>query len=319
MQDIKIPKTDAKEIDKAKRKLEIRFTPEIKSIFYKLANDCEILYKADQNISVKDLVKQYTPEFISSIRKMYRRTIKEFGYEIRKQSEAKYFVKFGEDNSKILDIEYKQTINIQDDQLDDKINDVNNKFLQEALFFIQNEPEKKTEYILETNDKMVVGAIATGLGMFLQFRDKLQYDLLNAENDKQRQVAQDKLDKHNANEKVFVAREIAKDIKKKAQRRAELITEDAVGTSEAWGRQKEAELINEAQITISQTTVLKVKKKWVAILDSKTRSTHAQADGQVVDVNEYFLVGGHQAKTPRDTNLPPAESINCRCVADYNV
>jgi len=39
----------------------------------------------------------------------------------------------------------------------------------------------------------------------------------------------------------------------------------------------------------------------------------AAADGQIVNMAESFLVGGYPAKYPCDPDLPPEESIQCRC------
>jgi len=43
------------------------------------------------------------------------------------------------------------------------------------------------------------------------------------------------------------------------------------------------------------------------------RPTHAEANGQVVDSQDPFIIGGWQAFYPGDPTLPPEESINCRC------
>lgn len=55
------------------------------------------------------------------------------------------------------------------------------------------------------------------------------------------------------------------------------------------------------------------KKEWIATQDSRVRDTHAAADGQIVNMAESFLVGGYPAKYPCDPDLPPEESIQCRC------
>ena len=55
------------------------------------------------------------------------------------------------------------------------------------------------------------------------------------------------------------------------------------------------------------------KKEWNAILDSRTRETHAQADGQVVGLMEYFQVGDSLLMFPGDTSANPdmSEIYNC--------
>lgn len=56
-------------------------------------------------------------------------------------------------------------------------------------------------------------------------------------------------------------------------------------------------------------------KKWIATHDSHTRSTHRQADGQIVPLLSPFIVGTSPLLYPGDKAGPPEEVINCRCTA----
>lgn len=60
------------------------------------------------------------------------------------------------------------------------------------------------------------------------------------------------------------------------------------------------------------------QKMWVAILDDHTRSDHAEADGQMVDKEEPYDVGGEQLMIPGDDSLGASEEniINCRCSSE---
>ena len=58
---------------------------------------------------------------------------------------------------------------------------------------------------------------------------------------------------------------------------------------------------------------IKVKKKWIATLDSKTRDTHAELDGQEVDEDQPFVVNGMEIMYPGDPNADPSLVYNCRC------
>lgn len=62
---------------------------------------------------------------------------------------------------------------------------------------------------------------------------------------------------------------------------------------------------------------IKMMKKWVATNDARTRSTHASASGQVVDMNEDFTVGGMPMGYAGDPKGGVANVINCRCVIIY--
>lgn len=55
------------------------------------------------------------------------------------------------------------------------------------------------------------------------------------------------------------------------------------------------------------------RKRWVAVLDEKTRPDHRAANGQERAQNEPFDVGGYAMEYPGDTNAPIEEWVNCRC------
>lgn len=55
---------------------------------------------------------------------------------------------------------------------------------------------------------------------------------------------------------------------------------------------------------------IKVKKVWLATLDDRTRESHAELDGEEVDINEKFSNG---LMFPADPEGEPSEVYNCRC------
>lgn len=59
------------------------------------------------------------------------------------------------------------------------------------------------------------------------------------------------------------------------------------------------------------------RKVWVAVLDDRTRETHAAVDAEThrspIPVGDNFNVGGFPAKYPSALSLPAGERINCRC------
>ena len=75
------------------------------------------------------------------------------------------------------------------------------------------------------------------------------------------------------------------------------------------GRQK--------QMEDAEAKGIKLKKRWLASLDNRTRDTHQRLDGQEVPVKESFHVGTkHGDETiryPGDPNADPALVYNCRC------
>lgn len=56
-----------------------------------------------------------------------------------------------------------------------------------------------------------------------------------------------------------------------------------------------------------------LKKRWVSSLDSRTRADHQDADGQVVDMQDTFNIGGYEMQYPGDPAGGPEQVINCRC------
>lgn len=61
---------------------------------------------------------------------------------------------------------------------------------------------------------------------------------------------------------------------------------------------------------------IKLRKQWMATLDERTRESHAEIDGEIVDIDKEFSNG---LMYPADPNVDaPAEIYNCRCtmVAD---
>lgn len=63
----------------------------------------------------------------------------------------------------------------------------------------------------------------------------------------------------------------------------------------------------------AKTMGIKVKKKWLATLDGHTRRNHRRLDGQTVDVDEPFKIGGYSIMYPGDRHAKPEMVYNCRC------
>lgn len=59
-----------------------------------------------------------------------------------------------------------------------------------------------------------------------------------------------------------------------------------------------------------------VQKRWIAVHDDRTRRAHLAADGQTVNQDGSFDVGGEQLEFPGDPNGSGANTINCRCFSE---
>ena len=58
---------------------------------------------------------------------------------------------------------------------------------------------------------------------------------------------------------------------------------------------------------------IEMEREWVSALDARTRPEHADADGQVVGVDEPFIVGGEKLMFPGDRSGSGWNIYNCRC------
>lgn len=60
---------------------------------------------------------------------------------------------------------------------------------------------------------------------------------------------------------------------------------------------------------------IKVRKRWIATKDNRTRHDHGMADGQTIGVDETFIVGGYKMMFPGDRahGAPGRLIYNCRC------
>lgn len=58
-----------------------------------------------------------------------------------------------------------------------------------------------------------------------------------------------------------------------------------------------------------------IKLAWDATGDSRTRDTHRAAEGQTIEKDGAFEVGGYRMRYPGDTSLgaPARETVSCRC------
>lgn len=62
-----------------------------------------------------------------------------------------------------------------------------------------------------------------------------------------------------------------------------------------------------------------MKREWISAEDERTREDHAEANGQVVGLEQPFTVGGVLLMYPGDMGGPPEQVINCRCTTGYIV
>jgi hypothetical protein len=328
MTKINIRKQSAIQLDIEKRKLEASIIVDLQRIFRNMANDAANLYNATGNLPSAQLSKNYSSEFLKAIRDAMRKSIKKFGFNLRKTVEKKHGLFFdAETKAMWIDLELKQTIRIQDDDIDDKLEDINNNFFLASTLFIANESENQNEFVEQTNNNMLNAALLAGITAFSNLVGGLQDEVANLSNSLidaspsqrtkiNRQIAsvRRQIDRSTANQQAIVAENIRVNLLSKAPARSELIAAQNVGLAESWARQTEAELVDDANLITANSETLRVVKSWSTILDDRTRSSHVRADGQQVPIDQQYNVGGESLLAPR-LGAIPANNINCRCAS----
>ncbi len=77
------------------------------------------------------------------------------------------------------------------------------------------------------------------------------------------------------------------------------------------------EASNAGSIATARVSGLEMQKEWMSAEDVRVRPAHVEANGQKVDLNATFTVGGYQADAPGDPSLPPDLRYRCRCTLGY--
>lgn len=67
----------------------------------------------------------------------------------------------------------------------------------------------------------------------------------------------------------------------------------------------------------AEATGIDLEKEWIAAIDGRERTEHADADGQSVQMRQMFQVGGEDLMYPGDANGSADNVINCRCASGY--
>jgi uncharacterized protein with gpF-like domain len=287
----------AKEINELKLPLEAKLSNKIYRVFKNQANDVARLFLANK-LNATELADNYRPEILKEVRDGLRMSIGVFGYSLRNSIEKQFNVAFKSiDNS--------------------EFDEVNRQLELDFTLFIANQGENQADLITNTSAKEIDNVVARQTQIKAEEISLLireQNELLQL-NSNAKRIAQIEMIVRNAK------RDIAKNIKinllGNAKSRARLIGEQVIGIGEAYSRDTEANVVNNAKINTNRGTMA-INKIWVAILDKSTREAHMVADGQEIKTNDKFIVGGESLNYPRDPNGSSANTIRCRCVAIYD-
>lgn len=310
--------SEVEKIDLRKLKLEARYIPRVKKQLDELANTTSQLYFINGSINALEIANNSKIDFVSLFRSIYRDTINAFGESLRK---------------KIKEEQIAEITNEQNERIQEQVD-------KNSIFYVNNTSETQAQIVTQTNEKEINNAVLFATALFSnkitenrRKIDDLQNEILNINNDiatrngkvidlvKRKRNAEKDLNKTitettqlEKNPKRQISKEINKKIKQDNIARSEFIAEQEVGNTESFIRQKEAEAISKSSILIGAVPIGdEMRKKWDATLDNRTRPAHAAADGQIVNIDESFFVGGEYLFAPRDTNGSFENIARCRC------
>ena len=110
------------------------------------------------------------------------------------------------------------------------------------------------------------------------------------------------------------------DVVSTARRITELTAISSITRAVLIARTETHQAANYANFTsLDVVNIPNTRKEWVAVNDDRTRDDHVAANGQVVDKDGMFVVGGSQLRYPGDPSGAPKQVINCRCTFVVNV
>jgi hypothetical protein len=311
----------AKEIDRRRASIALRYNKDLKNVFSNLTNDAYNIFLATGNIPSLELAINYNPEFISIIRQIMRDTLNEFGYDLRNNNSNKVIKSFYVKADK-LDILLS----------DDELREVNREFEREMLLFVANESERQALYIQNTNFNALESAKQKAIlenAKKIQNLQKMITDIYSkisrlsireiisgVKNDeiKKLEERRGKLQRFlielRQNQRENLANSIKNNLEEKEDARVDIIAFQISKITE--GEARNNELIKLGILLESERNIL-LFKDWIGILDSKIRPSHSIANGQRVRYDENFIVGGYECNGPGDSSLPINETAYCRC------
>lgn len=63
----------------------------------------------------------------------------------------------------------------------------------------------------------------------------------------------------------------------------------------------------------------KLRKRWLATHDERTRNAHAELNGETAEIDKPFYNSEGEIMYPGDPNASPANVYNCRCTLTYEI
>jgi len=290
-------------------KLEEQFAPKVRKMLTDMGQDVASIYISTRTIIPLD---NYRPQMITLLRDHYRRVIPKFGYFLRDRIA-------GSKSKRELMHKFVHWVlnkkNIDDD------------FDTESVVYINNHSENQADIIIGNQQNVAEDNINKALISLLLLMGTPESQIapvLQLDRQGRRSILENMVDSNVTFSQERKNRELRRLINREnrlsAVSRSNAIALTETNNSINFAMETETELAQNDPETIAAgaavgVAVANLQKEWVAVLDSRTRPTHVAADGQVVGINENFVVGGYQMRFPTDSSLgaPAGEIVNCRC------
>lgn len=263
-----------------KMKLEIGLIRDLRGFF----NDVRSVFKpVFLATGSQPNLGEFRTDLTGLLRRHYRRVTREFGTRFRKLVDKHFelgllVIKQEEDERTADEIAAGvAAAALLNGQTDAAIND-----------FINRRSEEQADIILNTTQREFDAAIGAGIA-----GAALTGILLTQEE---------------------IADQVVADVRIRQTRRSEVIAMTEVNAVAERAKQIEASTVVQAGLVIGGVALAtNMEKRWDAVLDERTRLSHALADGQIKRVGEPFIVQSEFLLHPSDTSLgaTPGNVINC--------
>jgi|11_taG_2_1085331.scaffolds.fasta_scaffold02347_5 uncharacterized protein with gpF-like domain len=308
----KTRRQQAELMDKRITKIAKRQQPKFKSILANIKLDVVRLYKATGRVNARSVSQDYLPNLIALYGETYRKAVQEFGYDIRNSNNIKV-------NKFYTDYIKKNDVVLTEEVTNEQINNINAEYELAVAEFIRTYSQSQSGYVVDTNAKLINNAITQGEEVYNDTLGGIEEDInkeilalagLGLVSSLKLTKLQKKRTDFVDNKDIFIGNKVASKLTEYNKARSEMLSQVAVGSGEAFARDEEAKQLNKSNLVT-------IYKRWNAILDSRTRPAHVNADDQIVEKDDLFFVGGEYLKYPRDLSGSPKNIMNCRCTVEY--
>ena len=211
--------------------------------------------------------------------------------------------------SRIYQLEYQQALESRINKIIEVLNLDNEAAIQSFLVNIYNDSFYGTNYIIQQQGIPLLFNLSDGevLLSVLKKTDEMTFaQRLGVNMTEFKQKVKDTVSRGIAAAQPYT--DIAKQLS--------LATKEEYNKSRRIAITESGRIQSEAKLNVQQRAKAKganIVKQWDCTLDSKTRDSHRELDGQIRELDEYFEVDGKKALAPCKFGKA-SEDINCRCV-----